>query len=59
MEKYDGSHLPPPQSYSRMLDDRVETQEKPYGYTDVPPAADSGNFDQAGLETKKIYKVKQ
>lgn len=42
-----------PESYSRQLDERVAHQEMPYGYTTEPPAADTGDFDQRRLESKK------
>jgi hypothetical protein len=46
------------ESYSRELDDRVEMSELPYGYEGEPPAADTGDFDQERLESKKIERVK-
>lgn len=39
-----------PESYSRQIDERVARQEMPYGYTNSPPPADTGDFDQAKLE---------
>ncbi len=48
-----------PESYSRQLDERVLMQEKPYGYTTEPPPADTGDFDQARLESKKAYAVRK
>jgi hypothetical protein len=45
----------PPESYSRQLDKRVQSKEKPYGYESSPPPADTGDFDQARLESKKVY----
>ncbi len=47
-----------PESYSRKLDERVLIQEMPYGYTSEPPPADTGDFDQSRLESKKEYKVR-
>lgn len=48
----DYSHPTPPNSYSRELDSRVQASEMPYGYlTDAPPA-DSGDFNQAAIETR-------
>jgi hypothetical protein len=47
-----------PESYSRKLDERVLIQEMTYGYTGNPPPADTGDFDQAKLESKKAYKVR-
>jgi hypothetical protein len=48
-------HITPPNSYSRELDSQVLAQEKPYGYTDSPPPADTGDFNQGRLESKKHY----
>ncbi len=47
-----------PESYSRKLDERVLIQEMPYGYVSEPPPADTGDFDQMKLESKKAYKVR-
>jgi len=44
-----------PESYSRQLDERVARQEMPYGYLAPPPPADTGDFDQAKLESRKEY----
>ena len=44
-----------PESYSRRLDEKVLEQEMPYGYDTNPPPADTRNFDQAALESKKEY----
>lgn len=44
-----------PESYSRILDERVARQEMPYGYLSSPPPADTGDFNQAKLESKKQY----
>lgn len=44
-----------PESYSRQLDERVSIQEMPYGYVIGPPPADTGDFDQARMESKKQY----
>ncbi len=44
-----------PESYSRQLDERVLAQEMPYGYQMPPPPADTGDFDQHKLESKKEY----
>ena len=44
-----------PESYSRILDERVLRQEMPYGYLSSPPPADTGDFDQARLESRKEY----
>lgn len=44
-----------PESYSRQLDERVAEQEMPYGYTNDPPPADTGDFDQRRLESKNQY----
>lgn len=48
-----------PESYSRTLDERVARQEMPYGYTNEPPAADTGDFQQHRLESKKEYSVRR
>lgn len=44
-----------PESFSRILDESVAATERPYGYTNEPPPADTGDFDQARLETKTVY----
>lgn len=44
-----------PESFSRTLDESVSATERPYGYTNAPPPADTGDFDQASLETKNVY----
>ena len=44
-----------PESYSRKLDERVLMQEMPYGYEASPPPADTGDFNQARLESHKAY----
>lgn len=46
-------HPVPPESASRMLDRMVAASEMPYGYTNSPPPADTGDFDQARLEAKR------
>jgi hypothetical protein len=48
-----------PESYSRQLDERVHIQEMPYGYQSSPPPADTGDFNQAKLESKKEYPHRQ
>ena len=48
-----------PESESRQLDKRVLIQEKPYGYVIEPPAADTGDFDQAALESTKKYPTRR
>jgi hypothetical protein len=45
-----------PESYSRELDERVSMEEMPYGYEWDAPPADTGDFNQARLESKKEYK---
>jgi len=45
--------IAPPESYSRLLDERVAASEMPYGYVLPPPPADTNDFDQARLESKK------
>lgn len=47
-----------PESASRILDQKVQFEEMPYGYTSNPPAADTGDFDQARLESKVRYGLK-
>jgi hypothetical protein len=49
------SHPVPPNSFSRELDSMVLAQEMPYGYTTEPPPADTGDFNQASLESKQHY----
>lgn len=44
-----------PESESRKLDQRVMAEEMPYGYTNNPPPADTGDFDQRRLESNKQY----
>ncbi len=44
-----------PESYSRILDERVSSMEMPYGYTSEPPPADTGDFNQRRLESNKQY----
>ncbi len=48
-----------PESYSRVLDERVMAQEMPYGYTTPPPAADTGDFNQRSLESNKQYPLRK
>lgn len=48
-----------PDSYSRQLDEKVCKEEMPYGYTNSPPPADTGDFDQYKLESKDQYPRKQ
>ena len=47
-----------PESYSRILDERVSMQEMPYGYVSPPPPADTGDFDQRRLESNKQYPLR-
>lgn len=47
-----------PNSYSREIDLGVQASEMPYGYTNEPPPADTGNFDQAALETRNVRPVR-
>lgn len=47
-----------PESYSRKLDERVAREEMPYGYMNEPPAADTGDFDQARLESRNKYNIR-
>lgn len=48
-----------PESESRKLDMRVQREEMPYGYEGNPPAADSQNYQQRKLESKKVYGSKR
>ena len=48
-----------PDSYSRILDERVSMTEMPYGYTNNPPAADTGNYDQRALESNRQYPMRK
>lgn len=45
-----------PESYSRVLDERVSMQEMPYGYDMPPPPADTGDFSIESRNSKKEYK---
>ena len=45
-----------PDSFSRDMDDLVAMSEMPYGYTNSPPPADTGDYDQRKLESDKRYK---
>lgn len=58
MSRDNYTHPVPEQSYSRELDSRVQAQEMPYGYTNEAgsPPADTGDFNQARLESKKSHK---
>lgn len=42
-----------PDSYSRQLDNHVAMQEMPYGYMGEPPPADTNDYNQRKLESKK------
>lgn len=53
------SHRTPEESYSRKLDSRVQSQERPYGYSFGEPSADMGNFNQNSLESAKQHKPKR
>lgn len=48
-----------PDSYSRKLDDDVARTEMPYGYTNNPPAADTGDYNQRSLESNKQYPMRK
>ncbi len=48
-----------PESESRILDQNVQFQEMPYGYTSSPPPADTGDFDQRRLESNVQYSMKR
>ena len=51
-------HPVPSESYSRLLDESVQISEMPYGYEGEPPSADTGDFNQSRLESRKIERVK-
>ncbi len=48
-----------PESASRKIDQRVAESEMPYGYTNSPPPADTGDFNQRRLESRNEYKPKR
>lgn len=52
-------HPVPEDSYSRELDSRVQAMERPYGYSYGEPSADTGDFNQERLESKKEYKPRK
>lgn len=52
-------HPVPEDSYSRELDSRVQAEERPYGYSEDPPPADSGNFDMRSRESDKQYRPRK
>lgn len=56
MEIFAFGHSIVPESESRKLDNRVRMEERPYGYTSAPPAADTGDYDTSALQSKKQYK---
>lgn len=58
MSDDDYRHPTPPNSYSRMLDSRVQESELPYGYLDGEPSADTHDFDQMRIESAKKYHKK-
>jgi hypothetical protein len=43
----------PQESYSRRLDEMVAREEKPYGYNDSPPPADTGDYNSKKLNSNK------
>lgn len=53
-----GGFQAPPESYSRQIDNRVAAEEMPYGYESSPPPADTGNYNQAALESRVAYRRK-
>ena len=55
----DYRHPVPQESYSRELDSRVQESEMPYGYSSGEPPADTGDFNQRSLESRKEYKPKR
>lgn len=48
----------PEESYSRQLDEKVQSEEKPYGYEMSPPPADSGDYSMKSRNSNKQYKSK-
>lgn len=52
-------HAVPEDSYCRELDSRVQATERPYGYSDNPPPADSGNFDMRAYGTKNQHRPRK
>lgn len=48
-----------PESYSRKIDEDVAASEMPYGYTNNPPPADTGDYDQARLESRNEYRIRK
>lgn len=50
---------PPPESYSRELDQRILKEEMPYGYTTPPPPYDTQDFDTEARNSKKEYPLKR
>lgn len=51
MDYFSEDFMGPPQSYSRQMDSRIWMEERPYGYSESPPPADTGNYDQRALES--------
>lgn len=55
------SHMPfsfPSESYSRELDAAVARQEMPYGYSMLPPSADTGDYNTEARVSDKEYPTK-
>ena len=48
-----------PESASRKLDEMVSRQEMPYGYTNSPPPADTGDYNQKRLESHDEYGMRK
>ncbi len=55
MDYFSEDFMGPPESYARKINRHVCLEEMPYGYTESPPPADTGNYDQRALETKNQY----
>lgn len=52
-------HAVPEDSYSRELDSRVQATERPYGYSEDPPPADSGDFNMRPYQTKNEHRPRK
>lgn len=50
---------PPPESYSRELDQTVEGEEMPYGYEGNPPSAATHDFSEKSKEEKSYPMMKR
>lgn len=52
-------HKVPQDSFSRELDSRVQASEMPYGYSEDPPSADTGDFNMRARQSQKSHKPKR